>query len=61
VYDNGEGFDPEEAKAGNSFGLIGMRERALQFNGELYVLTEKGNGTLIQLKIPIFGSTKLPI
>ena len=55
VKDNGQGFDEEEAKAKNSLGLLGMRERALLFNGELNVESEKLKGTRITLKIPLLN------
>src|SRR6266700_2336352 len=37
VVDNGRGFDPEEARARKSLGLVGMQERALLLNGELTI------------------------
>jgi PAS domain S-box-containing protein len=53
IKDNGVGFDMEEAKTKNSLGLIGMRERAILFNGDLKIQSEKGKGTLITLKVPL--------
>jgi PAS domain S-box-containing protein len=52
IKDNGTGFDMEQAKNKKSLGLIGMRERALLFQGELAVKSERGKGTVITLKIP---------
>lgn len=53
IKDNGIGFDMEEVKNKNSLGLIGMRERALLFQGELDIKSEKRKGTVIILKVPL--------
>jgi signal transduction histidine kinase len=58
IKDNGVGFDMEEAKVKNSLGLIGMRERAMLFHGDLKIQSQKGEGTLITLTVPLFESTK---
>lgn len=58
IKDNGVGFDMEEAKAKNSLGLIGMRERAILFHGDLKIQSEKRRGTIITLKVPLFERTK---
>jgi PAS domain S-box-containing protein len=57
VHDNGKGFDPEEAKARMSLGLVGMQERALLLNGELKVEGVPGAGTTIALRIALPPST----
>jgi PAS domain S-box-containing protein len=57
VRDNGRGFDPEEAKARKSLGLVGMQERALLLNGELKVEGVPGTGTTMTLRIPLLPST----
>ncbi len=53
VVDNGRGFDPEEAKARKSLGLVGMQERALLLNGELTIEGVPGVGTTLTLTIPV--------
>jgi len=53
IRDNGRGFDPEEAKARKSLGLVGMQERALLLNGELKVEGVQGSGTTMTLRIPL--------
>ncbi len=53
IRDNGLGFDAEEVKEKKSFGLLGMKERAIAMNGEIKVVSEKGKGTGIQLLLPI--------
>jgi PAS domain S-box-containing protein len=52
VKDNGAGFDPKIKKAA-SFGLIGIRERALMFGGKVDICAAPDRGTLIQVCIPI--------
>ena len=58
VHDNGRGFDPEEAKARRSLGLVGMQERALLLNGELKVEGVPGAGTTMTLRIPLLPMTQ---
>jgi PAS domain S-box-containing protein len=57
VRDNGRGFDPEEAKARKSLGLVGMQERALLLNGELKIEGVPGAGTTMTLRIPVPQAT----
>jgi PAS domain S-box-containing protein len=57
VHDNGKGFDPEEAKARRSLGLVGMRERALLLNGEFKIEGVSGAGTTMTLRIALPPST----
>ena len=53
VIDNGSGFDPAEAKARKSLGLVGMQERALLLNGDLKIEGVPGAGTTLTLTIPL--------
>ena len=53
IHDNGIGFDQNEARNKNSLGLVGMKERALMFDGNLTIDTESGNGTTVTLKVPV--------
>src|SRR5258708_25636844 len=53
VVDNGRGFDPEEAKARKSLGLVVMQEHALLLNGELTIEGVPGVGTTLTLTIPV--------
>jgi PAS domain S-box-containing protein len=52
IADNGVGFD-NDAQDKNSLGLIGMKERALMFNGDLTIDSGKEKGTTIILGIPL--------
>ena len=51
VRDNGKGYDPELPTSG--FGLLGMRERAELFNGELGIDSAPGSGTTVTVRLPI--------
>lgn len=51
VRDNGKGFDPNRKKK-NSFGLVGIRERALMLGGTATINSRPGNGTEITVSVP---------
>jgi signal transduction histidine kinase len=53
VHDDGRGFDPVAAEKAKTFGLLGMRERALALGGLLEVVSSPGQGTTIGLTIPM--------
>jgi PAS domain S-box-containing protein len=53
IQDNGKGFDLNDEKSKSSFGLIGMKERALMLRGELVIESVKGKGTIIKLNVPL--------
>lgn len=56
VKDDGQGFDLAQVMEGNkgdSFGLLGMRERVELLEGELKIVTGPQQGTDIFVKIPI--------
>lgn len=58
VKDNGCGIDLNNVNYKNSLGLIGMKERALLFQGELAIESQKLKGTIIILKIPLLHKNK---
>jgi PAS domain S-box-containing protein len=53
IEDDGKGVEQSEIVNLKSLGLLGMRERALAFGGELQISGAPRPGTLIRLKIPI--------
>jgi two-component system NarL family sensor kinase len=57
VRDDGRGFDPEAAttpeKGGISAGVRGMRDRAELFGGTLELSSAPGEGTCVQLVLPL--------
>ena len=56
VRDDGQGFNPTALRTDeSSFGLIGMRERAAQLQGQLEVQSVPGQGTEIVLTVPLAG------
>jgi signal transduction histidine kinase len=53
VADDGRGMDPAAARATPSFGLLGMRERAGQFGGDVQINSQRGAGTSVLLLMPL--------
>jgi signal transduction histidine kinase len=56
VRDNGVGIDDSAIGAYSSMGLIGMRERALAFDGKIEVTRLPEGGTLVGVRIPIHAA-----
>ena len=54
IEDDGIGFETgaEGHRSGKSFGLIGMRERAIMIGGDLNIDSAPGEGTVISVNIP---------
>ena len=52
VADDGIGFDPETV-AMNRFGLIGVNERVKLLNGRLQLQSSPGEGTRLEIEIPL--------
>ncbi len=53
VRDDGCGFAAGDPRKPNSFGLVGLRERAYLLDGEISVDTAPGKGTVIEVRIPL--------
>ena len=53
VSDNGKGISKKQLSDPQSFGLIGMRERAYSLGGNLVISGAKGDGTAVIFTIPI--------
>ncbi len=53
IRDNGRGITQEEISSSKSLGLLGMRERAFAFGGEIVIGVGPGGGTTVTLKIPV--------
>jgi Signal transduction histidine kinase len=56
VTDNGIGLDPQALRKANSFGLLGLRERAAKVGGWLDV-SSSPKGTSVILSVPLSTST----
>ena len=52
IMDNGRGITKKECSAIKSLGMLGMRERAMIWEGTVKVLGRPGKGTTIIIKIP---------
>jgi signal transduction histidine kinase len=50
IQDNGMGFNVDKEKG---LGLLGIEERVTQLGGDLQVVSEKGQGTLISVVLPL--------
>ncbi|WP_281974467.1 sensor histidine kinase [Halobacillus litoralis] len=51
VVDDGVGFDVEEGKS-SSYGLQNMQERSFEVGGTLKIVSLKGQGTRLEVKVP---------
>jgi two-component system, NarL family, sensor histidine kinase UhpB len=53
VHDNGRGITEIQTHHSKSFGLVGMRERALLYGGLLTIKGIPGEGTTVMLSLPL--------
>jgi signal transduction histidine kinase/ligand-binding sensor domain-containing protein len=55
IKDDGRGFEPASVFSGidGHFGLLGMRERAKRLGGELDLASHPGEGTIVEVTVPI--------
>ena len=55
IRDDGKGFQPADVLSGadGHFGLLGMRERAARIGGDLNLTSHPGEGTFIEVVVPI--------
>jgi PAS domain S-box-containing protein len=53
VADNGRGITRRESEDDGSFGIIGMRERAHLWGGEMRISGSRGEGTRVSVAIPL--------
>lgn len=55
ISDNGIGFDPgsidEDGNHQRGLGLLSMRERISQYNGQVEILSRYGGGTVVRIKL----------
>ena len=58
VTDNGVGFDLHAQRQGRTYGLLGMRERALVLSGQLSIRSALGAGTQIGIQFPVHPATQ---
>ena len=60
VQDDGVGFAPQDARKLNSFGLLGLRERASMLGGQASVTSSPGKGTRVEVLFPNGGQPVAP-
>ena len=60
VRDNGDGFSPEAPRKPDSYGLMGLRERAYLLGGEVRIGSEPGGGTTVEVRIPVEAKALQP-
>ncbi len=53
VQDNGKGIDQGKLQESRTFGILGMRERAHVFGGDVAVTGTPGQGTVVAVQIPL--------
>ena len=53
VRDNGRGFATDAPRKQGSYGLLGLRERAYLLGGEVHIESGAGQGTVIEMHLPI--------
>lgn len=53
IQDNGRGITEEERRGTKSFGLLGMKERAVLLGGEFGIRGLPGKGTTVSVRVPL--------
>jgi PAS domain S-box-containing protein len=53
IKDDGRGISEEDLKKSKSFGLLGMKERAMLFGGAVDIESTPGKGTTVSVTIPV--------
>lgn len=53
IHDNGVGINMERLHHSNSLGMVGMRERAHMFGGQIYFKNAEDGGTIVRVEIPL--------
>ena len=53
ISDDGIGITDDWLSKKDSFGLIGMRERAIAIGGELHVLSDDKRGGTVRVEVPL--------
>lgn len=61
VRDDGMGMAPGAERKAKSFGLVGMQERARFLGGEAHIHSTPGQGTTIQVSLPVPQAAQEPM
>ena len=57
IADDGLGFDMEQAEMGTGYGLSNIKDRAERLGGILVMRSAPGNGTVLDINIPVDDAT----
>ena len=60
IADDGDGFDLETAELGRGYGLPNIKDRAERLGGVLYIESSPGNGTKLDIRVPVPASAVPP-
>jgi PAS domain S-box-containing protein len=60
IKDNGKGIEESRITDPGAFGLLGMRERARLWGGDVEITGIPGKGTLVKVSIPLAGTDAVP-
>ncbi len=52
VDDDGQGFSTDQMDNRSNWGITGMQERASLLNGQFFIESEPGRGTLVEISVP---------
>jgi len=58
IQDNGSGFNVEALELNGSLGILGMKERANQFGGDVIIESRAGEGTKVYMYIQLDGEVE---
>jgi signal transduction histidine kinase len=53
IHDTGVGFDSESASPQNGLGIVSMKERVLLVQGEFSICSRPGQGTTVEIFVPL--------
>ena len=59
IQDDGRGFDTSTVKAYTGHGLQNMQERARALDAQLRIDSTPGQGTLVEVKLPVAEVTSM--
>lgn len=60
VTDDGLGFEPQALADITGFGLVGIRERTARYQGQVKITSHPGEGTTIEVKMPVQPNASSP-
>lgn len=58
IVDDGKGFDQDQHQTGEHYGIKFMHERLQLLHGKFSIKSKPGQGTIVQLSIPISGQNE---